>query len=44
MRLGGYHLGAAALESRKYSDAAAAGVAERHETAFISRGAKSEVP
>jgi hypothetical protein len=35
MRLRGHHLGtAAALEGRKYSDAAAAGVADRHNAVF----------
>jgi len=35
MRLRGHHLGtAAALESRKYSDAAAAGVADRYNAVF----------
>jgi hypothetical protein len=35
MQLRGYHLGAAAaLEGRKYSDAAAAGVADRHDIVF----------
>jgi hypothetical protein len=35
MKLRGHHLGAAAaLEGRKYSDAAAAGVADRHDILF----------
>ena len=35
MQLCGYHLGAAAaLETRENADAAAAGVADRHDTVF----------